>query len=268
MEQISRYYNGDLIFFAKDNSKVMINATQMAKPFGKTCKDWLRTEQAQRMIAAIAERRKCHSADLVLITQGGNNKIDQGTWMHEDVALVFAQWLAPEFYLWCNDKIKELLTQGVTTITNDDEAILHAIQILKKRVEESKARQKELEAENNQLSNTILANAPKVSFANAVADSNNCILIREFCKILQQNGIQIGERKLFQWLRSNGYLLSHGESYNLPSQKSMEKDLFRIKKTTINNPDGVIKISTTTKMTGKGQIYFFNKLKFAKSKNE
>lgn len=185
MDITKHSFNGNEIAFMGNKRNVMINATQMAKPFGKLCKDWLRTEQSQRMIAVISERQKCLPSDLVKVTNGDNG----GTWMHEDVALVFAQWLSPEFYLWCNDRIKELLTQGVSTIANDDETILHAMQVLQRRVEESRKRQRELETANAQLTATITGNAPKVSFANAVADSDNCILIREFAKILQQNGI-------------------------------------------------------------------------------
>ena len=244
-------FKGNEIAFMGNKKNVMINATQMAKPFGKLCKDWLRTEQSQRMIAVISERQKCLPSDLVKVTNGDNG----GTWMHEDVALVFAQWLSPEFYLWCNDRIKELLTQGVSTIANDDETILRAMQVLQRRVEESRKRQRELETANAQLTATITDNAPKVSFANAVADSDNCILIREFAKILQQNGIPMGEIAIFKWLRSNGYLL------NKPSKKAMDLQLFRIKKTTILNPDGTTKVTTTPKMTGKGQIYLLEKLK-------
>lgn len=255
---ITKYsFKGNEIAFMGNKKNVMINATQMAKPFGKLCKDWLRTEQSQRMIAVISERQKCLPSDLVKVTNGDNG----GTWMHEDVALVFAQWLSPEFYLWCNDRIKELMTKGVATIANDDEAILHAIHVLEKRIEESKAKQRELEAQNNILTTEIKDNAPKVSFANAVADSDNCILIREFAKILQQNEIKMGEIAIFKWLRSNGYLLNKGDAYNLPSKKAMDLQLFRIKKTTILNPDGTTKVTTTPKMTGKGQIYFLEKLK-------
>lgn len=78
-------------------------------------------------------------------------------------------------------------------------------------------------------------------------------------KVLNQNGIEIGQNRLFQWLRDNGYLCKTGENYNLPTQRAMEMNLFEIKKTTINKPDGTILVKTTTKVTGKGQIYFINK---------
>lgn len=114
--------------------------------------------------------------------------------------------------------------------------------------------QKRLEAESK-----IRKDAPKVLFADAVSTSQRSCLIAELAKILQQNGIDMGQNRLFKWLRSNGYLCKSGEYYNQPSQKSMEMGLFELKKTTINKPDGAILVSVTTKVTGKGQIYFVNK---------
>ena len=106
------------------------------------------------------------------------------------------------------------------------------------------------------------AQRPKVIFAEALELSNNTILIGELAKILRQNGIEIGQNRLFEKLREDGYLISRkGESYNQPSQRSMELGLFEIKKRTINNPDGSVRATTTTKVTGKGQIYFVNKFK-------
>lgn len=105
----------------------------------------------------------------------------------------------------------------------------------------------------------IEANRPKVLFAEAVETSQRSCLIGELAKILNQNGIEIGQNRLFQWLRDNGYLCKTGENYNLPTQRAMEMNLFEIKKTTINKPDGTILVKTTTKVTGKGQIYFINK---------
>ena len=106
----------------------------------------------------------------------------------------------------------------------------------------------------------IEADRPKVLFADAVSASKSSCLIGELAKILKQNGIDIGQNKLFQWLRSNGYLISRrGESWNQPTQKSMQLGLFELKKTNINHPDGHTTVSTTTKVTGKGQQYFINK---------
>ena len=120
-----------------------------------------------------------------------------------------------------------------------------------------------LEAEQTKtLTLQLEAQRPKVIFAEALELSNNTILIGELAKILRQNGIEIGQNRLFEKLREDGYLISRkGESYNQPSQRSMELGLFEIKKRTINNPDGSVRATTTTKVTGKGMIYFVNKFK-------
>lgn len=106
----------------------------------------------------------------------------------------------------------------------------------------------------------IEADRPKVLFADAVSASKSSCLIGELAKILKQNGIDIGQNKLFQWLRAHGYLISRrGESWNQPTQKSMQLGLFELKKTNINHADGHTTVNTTTKVTGKGQQYFINK---------
>lgn len=106
----------------------------------------------------------------------------------------------------------------------------------------------------------IEADRPKVLFADAVSASKSSCLIGELAKILKQNGIDIGQNKLFQWLRGNGYLISRrGESWNQPTQKSMQLGLFELKKININHADGHTTVNTTTKVTGKGQQYFINK---------
>jgi len=101
--------------------------------------------------------------------------------------------------------------------------------------------------------------APKVLFADAVATSDKSVLVAELVKIIKQNGVNIGEHRLYVWLRENGYLCSKGEYYNQPTQLSMNLGLLELKKTTITKPNGLILVSITPKVTGKGQIYFVNK---------
>lgn len=101
---------------------------------------------------------------------------------------------------------------------------------------------------------------PKVLFAEALEVSDNSILVGELAKLLKQNGINIGQNRLFDWLRTNGFLMTRGESRNMPTQYSMERGLFEIKVRTINNPDGSLRETKTPKVTGKGQIYFVNRL--------
>lgn len=100
---------------------------------------------------------------------------------------------------------------------------------------------------------------PKEVFADAVATSKHSILIGDLAKLICQNGYQIGQKRLFQWMRENGYLMKTGSSYNMPLQRYVEQGLFEIKESTINNPDGSVRITRTTVVTGKGQIYFINK---------
>ena len=250
---IPQLFNGNTITFAKrdDNGGIMINATEMAKSFGhgKEPSFWLNTQQARNMINEISVTRNLDTADLVIVKQGGNPQ-EQGTWLQEDVALVFAQWLSPKFYLWCNDRIKGLLTKGSTTIrpqfeipkTYADALLLAANQA--KKLEEQQ--------------HLIEQQQPKVLFADAVSTSNSSILIAELAKILTQNGFQIGQNRLFRLLREQGYLCKHGEYYNQPTQKAQELGLFEIKRTSIQKPTGEVLVKSTIKVTGKGQVYFIN----------
>ena len=100
---------------------------------------------------------------------------------------------------------------------------------------------------------------PKALFADAVSTSDKCMLVGELAKVLRQNGVQMGQKRLFAWLRDNGYLMKRGSSYNLPTQKAMEMELFEVKETAINHSDGHVSTNFTTKVTPKGQQYFINK---------
>ena len=105
----------------------------------------------------------------------------------------------------------------------------------------------------------IDAMRPKEIFADAVAASHTSILIGDLAKLLHQNGVDIGQKRLFSWMRDNGYLIKAGNSRNMPTQYAMDRNLFDVKESTINNPDGSIRITRTTKVTGKGQQYFIEK---------
>ena len=101
---------------------------------------------------------------------------------------------------------------------------------------------------------------PKEIFADAVATSNTSILIGDLAKLLRQNGVETGQKRLFSWMRENGYLIKrNGADWNMPTQKAMEMGLFEVKESAVNNPDGSVRINKTTKITGKGQQYFINK---------
>jgi len=101
---------------------------------------------------------------------------------------------------------------------------------------------------------------PKEVFADAVAASHTSILIGDLAKLIAQNGVDIGQKRLFAWMRSNGFLIKRkGSDWNMPTQYSIKLGLFEVKECAINNPDGTVRITRTTKVTGKGQLYFIQK---------
>ena len=118
----------------------------------------------------------------------------------------------------------------------------------------------ELKRNNEVLMEDNVRMKPKEIFADSVSASGSTILIGDLAKIIKQNGIDIGQNRLYEWLRDNGYLIKkRGENWNMPTQRSMEMKLFEVKESTGVNPNGSVRINKTTKVTGKGQIYFTNK---------
>ena len=129
---------------------------------------------------------------------------------------------------------------------SDDELMAKALLMAQSKIEEREKQIKEM--------------TPKAIFADAVAASHTSILIGDLAKLLKQNGVEIGQKRLFEWLRDNGYLIRQkGNSWNMPTQYSMERGLFEVKETTVTHADGHISISKTPKVTGKGQVYFVRK---------
>lgn len=251
-------YNGNAVTFRTEKGITYINATDMARPFGKRPVDYLRLPSTNELVKAVV--RKSHSGECqAVITECGGAVGGGGTWLHEDVALDFAQWLSVDFRLWCLARLKELLMTGVTTVRNDDEAIAYAMGVLQRRLTASKERVQQLAGENSVLKAANEALTPKARFADAVEASTQSCLIGELAKILRQNGVDIGQNRLFEWLRRNGYLCSRGDYYNQPTQRAVEMGLLEVKKTSITKPDGSVLVTSTTKVTGKGQIYFVNK---------
>lgn len=131
--------------------------------------------------------------------------------------------------------------------------VARAHQILQKQLDDAINRVSLLESK-------VEADRPKVLFADAVSASDSTILVGELAKLLSQHGVKTGQRRLFQWMRDNGYLIRReGTDYNMPTQRAMELGLFSIKETAVNCPDGHIRVTKTVRVTGKGQQYFINK---------
>ena len=120
------------------------------------------------------------------------------------------------------------------------------------KLKEEKAKRIELEAKIEQ-------DKPRVLFAQAVETAKTSILVGDLAKILKQNGVETGQKRLFERLRQDGYLIKDGNSRNMPTQRAMEMGLFEVKESTVSNPDGSIRVTKTTKITGRGQSYFVNK---------
>lgn len=163
------------------------------------------------------------------------------------------------FESWVFDDVLPSIRKhgGYLTAEKVEEALLNPDTLIRLATELKNER-----AERVRLQEKTDADRPKVIFAEALETSRNSILIGELAKLLKQNGIEgMGQNRLFQILRNEGYLGKKGEQYNMPTQRSMELKIFEIKKTTINNPDGSVRVTRTSKVTGKGQIYFINKLK-------
>ena len=164
---------------------------------------------------------------------------------------------AKKFKRWVTSEVLPSIRKHGAYMTNKtlEEALTSPDFLIKLATELKKEKEQRQALEKEQKKN-----APKVLFADAVSGSNTSILIGDFAKILKQNGVKIGQNKLFSWLRENNYLIKRrGSSYNMPTQKSMDLGLFEIKENTITKSDGDTLITMTAKLTGKGQTYFMNK---------
>lgn len=249
MERLSNnqifQYNGSPITFQKGDS-VMVNATEMAKPFGKLAKDWLSNKSTKEFLSTLSAVRIIPLTGLVEIKQGGNG--EQGTWMHEDVAMEFARWLSPAFAIWCNDRIKELLQYGMTAtqptleqmIDNPDLVIQLATQLKKEREEKEKLR-----LENESQQHKIAIDAPKVEFYDEVVDSKDALPMDRVAKLLN---IGIGRNRLFAFLRERKVLMPN----NTPYQKYVELGWFRCVESKFSKPNGDTCINIKTVVLQKG----------------
>lgn len=244
------------IFENEQFGKVRIAMSESNEPFfclADVCQilDLIPSKVAQRLDKDVLSKYP-------LETAGG---IQQANFVDEDglydTILDSRKPEAKKFRKWVTSEVLPCIrkTGGYIATKMDDtpeeimaRALIVAQETLKRK------EQRLIEAEQK-----IQKNAPKVLFADAVCTSQRSCLIAELAKILQQNGVNIGQNRLFSWMRENGYLCQKGDYYNQPTQKAMKLGLFELKKTSINKPDGTVLVTTTTKVTGKGQVYFVNK---------
>lgn len=188
---------------------------------------------------------------------------------------------AEQFQDWvCGEVLPSIRKSGGYMVARQDETpeqiMARALMVAKDTIDRQQAALKQsenknylLQCQNDALTSMnegqqrhIKALMPGATFAKAVETSEHSILVGELARIIKQNGVEIGQNRLFQWLRDKGYLCKKGEMYNQPTQKALQMGLFELKKTVITKPNGDSLVTTTTKVTGKGQIYFVNKFLF------
>lgn len=164
-------------------------------------------------------------------------------------SLIFGSKLesAKRFKHWVTSEVLPTIrkTGSYQSVPQGKELLALAVLEAQKTIEEQNHKIKEMQ--------------PKAIFADAVSASETSILVGDLAKLICQNGYQIGQKRLFEWLRQNGYLMKCGSSRNMPTQRYLEQGLFEVKESNVQNPDGSIRITRTTKITGRGQLYFVNK---------
>ena len=164
-------------------------------------------------------------------------------------ALPYQMWIAGEVVPSIRKHGMYATPAKVEDILSNPDAFIQVLQAYKAEREKRESLEAKIEEDK-----------PKLIFAEAVNTSKESILIGNLAKVLRQNGVEIGQNRLFEWLRENGFLIKcKGERWNMPTQDSIERGLFEVKTRVINNPDGTTRIVRTTKVTGKGQIYFVNR---------
>ena len=159
---------------------------------------------------------------------------------------------AKEFKRWVTSEVLPSIRKhgmyAVDELLDNPDFLIATMQKLKEEREQRKALESKVEEQK-----------PLVSFANAVSTSEDSILIGDFAKLMSQNGVKIGQNRLFKWLRQKGFLISRkGDSWNMPKQEYMDKGLFEVKESTVKTSGGLVKLYRTTKITGKGQVFFSN----------
>ena len=265
-------YEGSPVTF-QIGEATMVNATEMAKPFGKRPVDWLNNQYTKGFLIDLAEVRNLTSADLVRVIKGGNDKNAQGTWMHEDVALEFARWLSPQFAIWCNDRIKELMKFGITATPQTIDSVLadpdNAIRLLTALKEERKAlkaanrqiavledQKKAYHSENRRLlklkdrqDEIMREQAPLVEYAQNVLDSYDTFTSTQIAKELGMSA-----QALHKLLNDAGVMFKHGSQWFLYA-KYQAKGYVKTREHTYQRKDGRTGLFLTTVWTEAGRMF-------------
>lgn len=222
-----------------DNERITLSARELHEFLGVSTRynDWIK-----RMVEyGFNENTDYQAITQKRVTAQGN----ETSFIDHEITLDMAKEIA---MIQRNDKGKEVRQYFLELERrwNSPEAVMN------RALEYSRKQVKALMEENKELK-------PKALFADAVSASDESILIGQLAKLIRQNGYEIGQNRLFEWMRESGYLIKSGSRRNQPTQRAMDMGLFEVKERTISNPDGSTRITLTTKVTGKGQVYFVNK---------
>ena len=236
--------NGEVFFVAKDVAEALgySDKGSITSLFANVPEIWAE----RKPIAVRSENGVEQEREMLCLTE-------QGLYFFlgrsdKPKALPYQMWIAGEVVPSIRKHGAYVTPAKLEDILSDPDAWIKTLEALKAEREKVAA-----------LTAKAQEDRPKVIFAEAVDASKDSILIGNLAKLLSQNGIKIGQNKLFAWLRENGYLIGcKGERWNFPMQSYVDRGFFEVKKTVVNNPDGTTRITHTTKVTGKGQIYFIN----------
>ena len=206
-------YNGNNITFQLGNGDVMVNLTDVAKAFPeKNLSQIINSLEIQEYIRRLTELKNYISADLLIVRKGGNNLSKQGTWAHQKVALRVVQKLSPDFAIWVDEKIEELLRNGVATISNEDEAIYNAMNILQKRLEASKQNIQILESKVELQEEKIKYLVPKAQYTDEVLQSTSTFTTTQIAKDLGMSAQALNQKlkdMKIQFFQSGQWFLTH-----------------------------------------------------------
>ena len=245
--ELVKSYLGNNVEFKMVDGEVYANATQMAKCFpAKNLSNWINSKGTEEYINALCSESKRNRDFYIDVNKGG---IEQGTWIHETLCLDLARWMNVSFRIWCDTQIATLIRDGEVRLKVPKTYAEALIEAGRLALENEK-----LAEENKQKDRILEEQKPKVEFADKVLGTHDNLLVREYSKIVYEEGVDIGEKKLYAWLRNNGYLMKNNE----PMQRYMK--YFFIKESVYKTPFGE-RLARTTMITPSGQIYFYSKLK-------
>lgn len=188
-------YHGNSIHFKKSNGEILVNLTEMAKPFGKRPNDFLSLPTTKELVKSVTRKYGITENQLITTIKGNfSDGKTQGTWAHRLIALSFAQWLSVDFHLICLEKIEELLTTGVATVNNDDATILNAMAILQRRLDASAQRLQILEGESEIQQETIKILEPKARYTDEVLQSTSTFTTTQIAKDLDMGAPTLNKK--------------------------------------------------------------------------